>query len=208
MATYFTADPHFGHTNIIRYCDRPFASSAEMDAAIVQRCNAVVGPEDTLYILGDFCLGVNNPSEAAARYRQRLTCPNIHFLWGNHDPTGDAVFASLFASTSHLLNLRFSGQRITLCHYAMRTWDKSHHGAWQLYGHSHGTLPEEPEVWNFDVGVDCWNFYPISLEQIARVMEHKKAGGQARDWTIEDGELIRRPLESSPPWPIRISDRK
>jgi len=200
MTVYFTADPHFGHQNIIRYCGRPFASAEEMDRVLLQRINAVVQPTDTLYILGDFCLGVPDRLQAAKWYREQIACRQVHLIWGNHDPSEDAEFAALFSSTAHLLNLRFAGQRLTLCHYAMRAWDKSHHGAWQLYGHTHGNLREEPLLWNMDVGVDCWNFYPISLEQVAQVMEHKKQNGQARDWTLQAGQLVRR--EAINPGPV------
>ncbi|MFQ3651369.1 MAG: metallophosphoesterase, partial [Gemmataceae bacterium] len=189
MSIYFTADPHFGHENIIRYCGRPFASAVQMDRVMLERINAVVQPDDTLYILGDFCMGVPQRVQAARHYRQQIACRNVHLIWGNHDPSEDSEFASLFDSTAHLVNLRLSGQRLTLCHYAMRSWDKSHHGAWQLYGHTHGRLQEELQLLNMDVGVDCWNFYPISLEQVAVVMQHKKAGGLARDWTLEAGQL-------------------
>jgi calcineurin-like phosphoesterase family protein len=192
LTAFFTADPHFGHANIIRYCNRPFAEADAMDAAIAERCNAVVKPDDVLYVLGDFCMGVTDRLESARRYRAALACREVHFVWGNHDPQGDDDFASLFTTAEHLRHVRLGGRRITLCHYAMRAWDKSHHGSWQLYGHTHGQLPEMPEMWNFDVGVDCWNFYPISLEQIGQVMEHKKAGGWASDWTIEAGALVRR----------------
>jgi calcineurin-like phosphoesterase family protein len=199
MTIYFTADPHFGHQNIIRYCDRPFASAQEMDRVILERVNSVVQPTDTLYVLGDFCLGVSDRLQAAEHYRRRIACKQVHLIWGNHDPLEDANFAALFTSASHLVNLRLAGQRLTLCHYAMRSWDKSHHGAWQLYGHSHGTLPEATELWNMDVGVDCWNFYPISFEQVSQVMEHKKKGGVARDWTIEAGRLLLREKENLVP---------
>jgi calcineurin-like phosphoesterase family protein len=57
---------------------------------------------------------------------------------------------------------------ITLCHYSMRSWEMSHYASWHLYGHHHGTL--EPYGLSFDVGVDCWNYYPISLEQVAEKM--------------------------------------
>ena len=36
---FFTADPHFGHTNIIRYENRPFASAEEMDQELIRRWN-------------------------------------------------------------------------------------------------------------------------------------------------------------------------
>ena len=55
--TWFTSDFHFGHFNIIRYCNRPFESTEEMDAHIADRMNAHVKQNDTLYFLGDFCMG-------------------------------------------------------------------------------------------------------------------------------------------------------
>ena len=57
---------------------------------------------------------------------------------------------------------------ITLCHYAMRSWERSHYATWHLYGHHHGKLP--PYGLSFDVGVDCWNFYPVSLDQVKEKM--------------------------------------
>src|SRR5258706_15269140 len=55
--TWFTADFHFGHANIVRYCNRPFATVDEMDQAILERLNASVKINDMLYFLGDFCMG-------------------------------------------------------------------------------------------------------------------------------------------------------
>jgi calcineurin-like phosphoesterase family protein len=57
MQTWFTADTHFGHANIIKYCDRPFDSVESMRSGLVQRWNAVVAPEDRVLVLGDFALG-------------------------------------------------------------------------------------------------------------------------------------------------------
>jgi len=50
--TWFTGDFHFRHSNIIRYCNRPFRDVAEMDRTILERLNATVRPNDTLYFLG------------------------------------------------------------------------------------------------------------------------------------------------------------
>gem|GEM_PF-1823314 len=82
--TWFTSDFHLGHFNIIRYCNRPFADTREMDEVIVDRLNASVKPNDTLCFLGDFCLGKH---DNVAAYRNRLACQAIHFIDGNHNKT-------------------------------------------------------------------------------------------------------------------------
>ena len=56
MTIWYRADTHFGHDNIIKYCNRPFTSAAQMDAALMENLRAKVGPEDTLWIVGDFAL--------------------------------------------------------------------------------------------------------------------------------------------------------
>ena len=74
---YFTADTHFGHYNVIRFCDRPFASAEEMDEAMIQNWNDRVTGNDTVYILGDmFFRSGGNPEavegqEAADRRQPR-----------------------------------------------------------------------------------------------------------------------------------------
>lgn len=52
---YFTADTHFGHYNVIRFCDRPFASAEEMDKAMIQNWNDRVTPETIRYIFLGIC---------------------------------------------------------------------------------------------------------------------------------------------------------
>jgi calcineurin-like phosphoesterase family protein len=58
---------------------------------------------------------------------------------------------------------------ITLCHYAMRTWNMSHYGALHFFGHSHGNLQGDSQ--SCDVGVDCWGFVPVSLDQVKERMQ-------------------------------------
>jgi calcineurin-like phosphoesterase family protein len=62
---------------------------------------------------------------------------------------------------------------ITLLHYALRVWNKSHYSSWHLYGHSHGSLPDDPNSMSFDVGIDCHNYTPISFEQVKAIMARK-----------------------------------
>ena len=55
----------------------------------------------------------------------------------------------------------------------MRVWNKSHYGSWNLYGHSHGSLPDDPHARAIDVGVDCHNFAPVSFDEVKVIMERK-----------------------------------
>jgi calcineurin-like phosphoesterase family protein len=171
---WFTSDFHLGHFNIIRYCNRPFANTQEMDDVITDRVNACVKPNDVLYFIGDFCLG---RAEQVTAYRKRLACKTIHFIEGNHDKT-TRQRQSLFASWSSLSGVNVSQQKIVLCHYAMRVWPHHAQGAWQLYGHSHGNLPDEPLALSLDVGVDTHDFRPWHFEEIQSVM---KAKAEARE---------------------------
>ena len=61
---WITSDTHFGHINIIKYCNRPYADVTEMNNALIANINSQVAPEDTLIHAGDFCFGdYNIPSE-------------------------------------------------------------------------------------------------------------------------------------------------
>ncbi|MCL2660162.1 MAG: metallophosphoesterase [Acidobacteriaceae bacterium] len=166
---WFTSDFHFGHFNIIRYCKRPFGSIEEMDDALAEGVNSCVKPDDVLYYLGDFCLGEATKITA---YRKRLACKTIHFIEGNHDRAARKL-RNLFASWEVLSQINVAGQRIVLCHYAMRVWPHHVQGAWHLYGHSHGNLPDDAQALSLDVGVDGHNYRPWHFEEIQTLMQMK-----------------------------------
>ena len=50
---YYIADMHFGHTNVIRFDNRPFADTEQMDEVLIQNWNERVTADDTVYVLGD-----------------------------------------------------------------------------------------------------------------------------------------------------------
>lgn len=165
---YFTSDTHYGHANIIKYCNRPFLSVAEMNNVLIDNINAIVKENDTLYHLGDFAMGgIQNAYE----FRDKLKCKHINLIMGNHD-NYKLRKATIF---DHVWDFHeYHGERsIVLCHYALRVWNKSHHGYYHLYGHSHGTLPDDPNVRSFDVGVDCHSFKPLSIKEIDEIMAKK-----------------------------------
>lgn len=97
MASYFISDTHFGHESRIRLANRPFSSVDEMDEQLIENWNSRVGPEDTVYHLGDFCF---RNARGAEHYRSRLN-GTIHLIRGNHDSQTVKHFSDLFESVQH-----------------------------------------------------------------------------------------------------------
>src|ERR1041384_7607900 len=108
MTIFFTSDTHFGHHSAIVHCQRPYASIDEMDDDLIARWNAMVGPSDTVYHLGDFCL---HPDLEASWYLDRLN-GTVHLLEGNHDRRTTQRHAARFASVSSMLEITIGGQMI------------------------------------------------------------------------------------------------
>lgn len=158
MATLFTADTHFGHAGARALYRRPFATVAEMDAAMIARWNAAVTPGDVVYHLGDFAVRHPDPGAVFAALHGEK-----HLVPGNNDSA--AVLRLPWASVEPYREVSVDGVALVLCHYAFRTWVGMGKGAWNLHGHSHGRL--KPMTRQADVGVDAWGFAPIAL---ARVM--------------------------------------
>lgn len=161
MTYYFTADEHYGHTNIIKYCKRPFSSIEEMNSTLIINFNSVVGKNDLTIHAGDFCW--YNKQEDVIKLTSQLNGNHI-FLKGSHDHW-------LPNSAKYMWRKMIEGHLVVVCHYAMRVWERSHYNSWQLFGHSHGMLT--PEGKQMDIGVDTNNFYPYSFEQIKKIMESK-----------------------------------
>ena len=169
---YFTADLHLGHKNIIKYSNRPFSTVEEMDKTLIDNWNARVADNDTVYVVGDFALA---PLAKVIEYIKKLK-GFIVFVNGSHDrwiaDSKNGPFhprAIILKDRLHEVKGILSEKKsIILCHYAMRTWPKSHYGSWHLYGHSHGNLPGHG--YSFDIGVDCNSFVPVSLEQVEQRM--------------------------------------
>ena len=162
MTTFFTADTHFGHENIIRYCDRPFSSVEDMDETMIENWNAVVGPGDHVWHVGDFAF-----SDKPERYFRRLNGQK-HLVLGNHD--GARVQGLGWASVREMGFVRAGTTGVWCCHYPMRTWPHAQHGAVHAFGHVHGALRDSRR--SCDVGVDRWGFTPVTVEaMLARMAE-------------------------------------
>lgn len=190
---FFSSDHHFGHARILDYCKRPFPTLAAMEAALIQRWNTRVTPEDTVFHLGDFAFARDKREVEAllARLHGR-----IHLIVGNHDHTATRK-AKGWASVQPYLELRAGLTPIVLSHYAFEVWNASHHGAWHLHGHSHGTLRRDPTKRRLDVGVDCWDFAPVAFATLA--VEMAKVQFAPVDHHQEFPEGVPQPTGEAPP---------
>lgn len=191
MNRFFTSDWHFGHRNIIKYCNRPFKDIEEHDTTILDRLNERVGQDDELYFLGDGFFG--DPE----RYLSRIVCRNIFYILGSHDRQV-CHMRDRFRFLGHSYETRFGEQGVYMIHCAPLVWPKSHHGYWALWGHSHGRLGNSREgifadeyqkatalilsrAKGMDVGVDTHDFYPYSFDEIDSVLSKKMGFLVSRD---------------------------
>jgi calcineurin-like phosphoesterase family protein len=142
-----------------------------MNEALIANWNSLVGLDDLVYHLGDFCFGREEKDFFSIFNRLN---GKIILLRGNHDKL-TSRYGNRFLEYHHsgLLETVIEGQPVVLNHYCMKVWNKSHRGTFHLYGHSHGTLGEDPNSLSFDVGVDCNNYFPFSWEQVKARMAKK-----------------------------------
>lgn len=179
MDTVFTSDTHAYHDNIIKYCNRPYSNGELMANDMAQKINDALPKGGLLYHLGDWSMGL--PVNAQRFFGMLNRNIDIILIEGNHDKGNlkRPEFRKMFKEIHPILETYVNGQRITMCHYSMNIWNKSHHGAWHLFGHSHNGLPDNPNSLSIDVGVDAayarfGEFRPFTFSEIAAIMKEKK----------------------------------
>jgi calcineurin-like phosphoesterase family protein len=110
-----------------------------MDEIMIDCWNARVRNQDIVYHLGDFAFADHDP------YLERLNGQKF-LVKGNHDHSKRVKKASGWQGVEDLMHVTHpDGTLLVLCHFAMRVWNRSHHGAIHLYGHSHGNLPGDSQ---------------------------------------------------------------
>lgn len=169
-----TSDTHFGHTNIIRYCSRPFANSTDMDEWLINRWNSRVTTDDVVYHLGDFVFG--KPERILSRLNGK-----IYLVPGNHDKQMRRLWNDPFLGPcgftmlSPIEEIVVEEQRFVLCHFPLADWEGSKDGTIHLHGHRHTqfALFKGIEDRSYDVGVDMYGG-PIELTGDLRHLKNPK----------------------------------
>ena len=152
---YYIADTHFGHKNVIRFDNRPFADTTLMDEVLVHNWNERVTEDDTVYILGDA-------------------------FWKNEE---NSVKLIHFESIEHYAEINDNEKLVVMSHYPIPFYKCQHYGAVMLYGHVHNTREWEliekwkKEMWDMEIpcqmiNVGCMMPYmrytPRTLEEILK----------------------------------------
>ena len=168
---FFTADTHFGHKNVIKYCNRPYPSVEDMNRQIICQWNEYVGPTDTVIHLGDFSF----LSPSLSREITNHLNGHIILVRGNHD-SDKVVDACGFTEVVDFLELKVNDggmhQPVACMHYPLAVWPNSHFGAWCLHGHSHGTYTGgKGKI--VDVGWDVWG-KPVSYLEVKDYMSTRE----------------------------------
>lgn len=171
MDTFFTSDTHFNHTNIIKYCNRPFPNAEEMNEGLVKAWNDVVGVNDVVWHLGDVTwnhFDINRLNGIK------------YLIKGNHDhQTQIAMYFEHIFSYHELKGILPKNRAIAMFHYPIESWNGKYHGAMHMHGHSHGTT-DNTGLLRFDMGVDCWDMKPVPIESVLALVPQRK----------EEAELI------------------
>lgn len=174
---FFTSDTHFTHANIIRFCSRPFKNVEEMDETMIANWNRVVGENDIVFHLGDFCMG------GSAKWTNVLNRLNgkIYLIIGNHDMKNlKQSYSDRFEKVAMQMYIEVDKQKIYLNHCPFLCYGGAYRDTWQLFGHVHtnknNTGIDAPRLEmlfpaQYDVGVDNNNFTPVSFEQVKAIIQ-------------------------------------
>ncbi len=177
---FFTADLHIGHKNIIKLCQRPFASLEEMDETLISNWNHVVTNGDTVYIIGDLMFRTQaHPVNVLKRLKGKK-----HLIVGNHDKTWlNKISADdYFKSIERYSEISDGKRKLALCHYPMMSWGGIGKGSCLVHGHIHNNrdaaywplLASMDQALNASVEIN--QYQPVSFEQLQLNNELFKAG--------------------------------
>ena len=177
MTHWVISDTHFDHTNIIKYCNRPFSDVKEMDNVLLNNINDVVKTHDILWHLGDFIYGRStlclSDYDRYLHYTSFINCKNIILILGNHDdivkktPKIQQMFLMVLPYFVGYLN----GQAYTLSHYPsdhkyqkyINQFANYNKPFINLFGHVHNNSHNNNP---YNISVEQTNYKPVKLKDI------------------------------------------
>lgn len=183
---FFSSDQHFGHKNVLNFCKRPFINVKEMNQALIDNWNSVIGHDDIVFVLGDM-FWFHSRHEISKLIR-KLNSKEIYIVPGNHCKRTAYELCDervILLDDVSAIYLREEGKpqiiaEIIVSHCPLMTWPHRDQGAYNLFGHIHSgpmcqnKIDRDLPLWDkqYDVGVDNNNYTPISFEEIKKII-HK-----------------------------------
>ena len=159
---------------MIRICNRPFSSLEEMNKILIEKWNSKIKPTDTVYILGDLIYKY----EDIAQVKELLIQLNgyKYLIRGNHDKFLNQINKSeFFVQVCDYKKIKDNGRDVVLFHYPIEEWDGFFRDTIHLYGHIHNNASNNnyQVIKNrYNVGCDCYNFEPKTLDEIIKEGKH------------------------------------
>lgn len=180
---FLTSDWHFGHDREFVWGARGFHNVHEMNEAIIERHNSLVGKDDDVYVLGDLALGGGGAEalENAQRLIERLN-GRIHIVLGNHDTAKRAEMYQTCLNVVEVCGwatmLKYKGYHFYLSHFPTMTGNLEKETLKQctinLFGHTHQKEMFYQDIpFMFHVGQDSHNCYPVLLDNAIEAMKDK-----------------------------------
>lgn len=182
MSRYVISDHHFGHANIIEYCDRPFTSVGQMDDTMLNRYYETVDSDDILIHLGDITMDMSDGRDVIKRFTK---LDGDLLVQGDHDvglSPSDAPFPIVDSCTlSH-------GEYEFYCTHRPAhvpdSWD-----GWTLHGHHHNNDVDEYPFVHFDarrvnVSAELLEYRPLALEILTQLLDRCQNGDCLRDMEV------------------------
>ncbi len=129
---FFTSDTHFNHTNIIRFCSRPFKDVEHMNETLIANWNRVVGRIISYFILATSVLvALLNGQKILKRLNGK-----IYLIAGNHDMKNlRQNYTKYFELITMQMYIEVDKQKIYLNHCPFLCYSSSYDDTWQLFGH-------------------------------------------------------------------------
>ena len=157
---YVISDTHFGHANIIKYCDRPFNDADQMDSMLIKNWNEIITPDDIVWHLGDFAL---KNKEKTINYFRRLNGRKMLVL-GNHDIFPEQFYRDLGFQYVSRFPIIYD-KKIILSHAPIDK-DQKIGDFFNIYGHVHNKREEYRDDNSYCVSVENINYRPILINEV------------------------------------------
>ena len=195
---FFTSDLHFSHLNTLYHHPKKREAVgisleelqngdkhellAKYDEWLIKRWNETIKRDDTVYILGDLCLGNRAYTE--------LLLKRLHgkkfFVFGNHDKSCKGL-ERYFVWAGDIKEAKFNHYQfpfidenetfcVELSHYPLLAWNRRTHGTCMVHGHTHGSidkLNEDTMELRVDVGFDS-KFADLGFVRLEDLYTHFK----------------------------------